>query len=169
MHTHRHLKAAGLRRKSGTRERMIWRNWQRKPDRWGNTDHILNSILSRVTSEPWTWTQNCKIDGLQVGGQCPCKANVTGRVCDQCTEGSYNLQALDADGCTPCECNREGTINGSQACDQVTGDCFCKVNVRGTWDGFPEEALTKTYTVHKFICSQMYCAVSVVILSWMHC
>ena len=63
---------------------------------------------------------------------------MTGRACDRCTDGSYNLQVLDADGCTPCECNTLGTVSGNQACDQVTGDCFCKQNVRGTLDGLTE-------------------------------
>ena len=99
---------------------------------------------------------NCKNFGFQVGGQCPCKANVTGRACDQCTEGSYNLQALDTDGCTPCECNRQGTVGGNQACDQVTGDCFCKDNVRGTWHGGPEAGSNSTCTDRCFACAPLY-------------
>ncbi|XP_068083310.1 laminin subunit alpha-1 [Anabrus simplex] len=37
-------------------------------------------------------------------GQCPCKANVSGKKCQLCREGTFGLQAENADGCTQCFC-----------------------------------------------------------------
>ncbi|KAK7487113.1 hypothetical protein BaRGS_00021608, partial [Batillaria attramentaria] len=65
------------------------------------------------------------------GGQCECKTNATGRTCDRCVEGNYNLQASNPNGCTQCDCVYEGTVNGDISCDQTTGNCYCKQNVRG--------------------------------------
>ncbi|XP_076805272.1 laminin subunit alpha-1-like isoform X3 [Clavelina lepadiformis] len=42
---------------------------------------------------------NCSNDG-----QCLCKANVVGRRCDQCVEGSFGL-SREQDGCTECYCS----------------------------------------------------------------
>ena len=38
-------------------------------------------------------------------GQCSCKANVEGRVCDMCRPGYYNLQDTNPDGCQGILCN----------------------------------------------------------------
>ena len=45
------------------------------------------------------------------GGQCDCRPGVTGRQCDQCHPGFYGFSA---NGCTPCKCNTEGTVNANQ-------------------------------------------------------
>ncbi|XP_041469805.1 usherin-like [Lytechinus variegatus] len=64
-------------------------------------------------------------------GQCVCKANVQGVRCDQCAPSYYNLQASNSQGCSPCSCNTDGTVNGSTSCEAVTGQCECKTNVLG--------------------------------------
>ena len=64
-------------------------------------------------------------------GQCWCKSNVQGRKCDQCKEGSYKLELANIQGCTPCECNPAGTLNGTRTCDLATGKCTCKPHVKG--------------------------------------
>lgn len=61
---------------------------------------------------------------FQVGGQCNCKTNVTGRVCDMCKPLHFNLTPNNPDGCTRCDC---GT--GTKSCDTNTGACTCKNNV----------------------------------------
>ena len=38
----------------------------------------------------------------------------------------YNLTI---DGCTPCGCNLDGTVDGT--CDKQTGVCTCKSNTQG--------------------------------------
>ncbi|KAJ8045141.1 Usherin [Holothuria leucospilota] len=64
-------------------------------------------------------------------GQCVCKANTEGPRCDQCSANTYNLQGSNQDGCMACSCNIAGTVNASQSCNQVTGQCQCKANVVG--------------------------------------
>ncbi|XP_077013931.1 usherin [Tamandua tetradactyla] len=67
----------------------------------------------------------------QIGGQCDCKRHVSGRQCNQCQVGFYNLQELDPDGCSSCNCNTSGTVAGDTACHQNSGQCKCKANVIG--------------------------------------
>ncbi|NXO10183.1 USH2A protein, partial [Oriolus oriolus] len=66
-----------------------------------------------------------------IGGQCNCKRHVSGRQCNQCQEGFYNLQQSNPDGCSPCNCNTSGTVNGDITCHQNSGQCKCKANVIG--------------------------------------
>ncbi|XP_052056319.1 usherin [Apodemus sylvaticus] len=66
-----------------------------------------------------------------VGGQCDCKRHVSGRQCLRCQDGFYDLQALDPDGCRPCNCNPSGTVDGDITCHQNSGQCSCKANVIG--------------------------------------
>uniref|UniRef100_A0A8D2ISK6 Usherin n=1 Tax=Varanus komodoensis TaxID=61221 RepID=A0A8D2ISK6_VARKO len=65
------------------------------------------------------------------GGQCDCKRHVSGRQCNHCQEGFYNLQQSNPDGCSPCNCNASGTLNGDITCHQNSGQCKCKENVIG--------------------------------------
>ncbi|XP_041062394.1 basement membrane-specific heparan sulfate proteoglycan core protein isoform X1 [Carcharodon carcharias] len=37
-------------------------------------------------------------------GSCACKANVVGRLCDECSAGSFNLDDSNVDGCLKCFC-----------------------------------------------------------------
>ncbi|GFO21134.1 laminin subunit alpha-3 [Plakobranchus ocellatus] len=62
-------------------------------------------------------------------GQCECKTYVTGRNCDRCRPGFYNLQEKNPFGCQGCNCNRGGSL--SDICDPVTGQCRCKQRVTG--------------------------------------
>ena len=64
-------------------------------------------------------------------GQCNCKAHVTGRQCDACQSGFYNLTSGNPEGCLSCDCNAIGTTGSSMACDRATGQCNCKDNVEG--------------------------------------
>lgn len=64
-------------------------------------------------------------------GQCACKSFVTGRDCDQCASGYYNLSSSNPNGCQPCLCNVIGTVGSSSVCDTTSGQCLCKPNVAG--------------------------------------
>ena len=64
-------------------------------------------------------------------GQCNCKSFVTGRRCDECLDGYYNLTSSNPDGCAVCECDMRGTTGGSVSCDLSSGQCACKPNVIG--------------------------------------
>ncbi|CAL1525836.1 unnamed protein product [Lymnaea stagnalis] len=59
-------------------------------------------------------------------GQCQCKANVEGPLCDTCKTFTYNLSNSNSQGCTPCNCNQLG----SSACNNITGQCSCKANTK---------------------------------------
>ncbi|XP_069911419.1 usherin isoform X2 [Oryctolagus cuniculus] len=76
-------------------------------------------------------TRNSSLLCDQIGGQCNCKRHVSGRQCNQCQNGFYNLQELDPDGCSPCNCNTSGTVDGDITCHQNSGQCKCKANVIG--------------------------------------
>lgn len=67
----------------------------------------------------------------KIEGQCTCKTNVEGRRCNVCRAGFYGLSVANVDGCLPCNCNTLGTQGSSVSCDQTTGQCSCKANVRG--------------------------------------
>ncbi|XP_032815544.2 laminin subunit alpha-5 [Petromyzon marinus] len=57
-------------------------------------------------------------------GQCRCKANVSGRQCDQCLPGFFQYP-----DCLPCNCELAGITQAQ--CDPFTGQCLCKENVEG--------------------------------------
>ncbi|XP_028580478.2 usherin [Podarcis muralis] len=76
-------------------------------------------------------TENSSHQCNKIGGQCNCKRHVSGRQCNQCQDGFYNLQQSDPDGCSPCNCNTSGTVNGDITCHQNSGQCKCKENVIG--------------------------------------
>ncbi|XP_046574379.1 LOW QUALITY PROTEIN: laminin-like protein epi-1 [Haliotis rubra] len=57
------------------------------------------------------------------GGQCQCKDGVTGRACDKCRAGFYQL--TDS-GCSSCNCASSNAV-----CDAVTGQCNCPPNTIG--------------------------------------
>ncbi|XP_035991625.1 usherin [Fundulus heteroclitus] len=71
----------------------------------------------------------------QVGGQCNCKAAVTGRECAHCLPGWYGLNATNPHGCTSCNCSDQGTVStftgAVSICNQYTGQCQCKQHVTG--------------------------------------
>ncbi|XP_077863234.1 laminin subunit beta-1-like [Saccoglossus kowalevskii] len=61
-------------------------------------------------------------------GQCDCPPNTVGRNCDRCVTYTYGLNSTH--GCTPCNCDVEGSSN--LQCDAVTGECACQPGVDGT-------------------------------------
>ncbi|XP_041578157.1 laminin subunit beta-4 [Vulpes lagopus] len=60
-------------------------------------------------------------------GMCPCLPNVTGRTCDRCADGYWNL--VPGRGCQPCDCDPRTSHGGH--CDQLTGQCRCKLGYDG--------------------------------------
>ncbi|KAM8817678.1 usherin isoform 1-T1 [Rhynchonycteris naso] len=76
-------------------------------------------------------TRNRSLLCDQIGGQCNCKRRVSGRRCSQCQNGFHSLRELDPDGCSPCNCNTLGTVDGDIACHPDSGQCKCKANVIG--------------------------------------
>nr|XP_043886757.1 usherin-like [Solea senegalensis] len=80
-------------------------------------------------------TVNGSTECAQVGGQCHCKASVTGRRCTDCLPGWYALKASNPNGCIRCNCSDVGISDVSTAvvlsCNQDTGQCRCKPHVTG--------------------------------------
>ncbi|KAK1328091.1 hypothetical protein QTO34_012514 [Cnephaeus nilssonii] len=76
-------------------------------------------------------TRNGSLLCDQMGGQCDCKRRASGRRCNQCQDGFFNLHKLDPDGCSPCNCNTSGTEDGDITCHPHSGQCTCKANVTG--------------------------------------
>lgn len=60
-------------------------------------------------------------------GQCICKHNVIGPICDRCAEGFWNIHSPH--GCERCNCDREGSMETT--CDPQSGQCRCKTGVQG--------------------------------------
>ena len=106
-------------------------------------DHIDGLQCDRCMDGYWSFSEGCipcdcnptgaepppKCD--KNGGQCVCKANIVGLKCDFCKEESFGFGTSESLGCTGCVCNEAGTVNGSNLCDNTTGDCLCKDNVQG--------------------------------------
>ncbi|KAM7379371.1 hypothetical protein PAMP_004929 [Pampus punctatissimus] len=65
----------------------------------------------------------------QKSGQCHCKPNACGHVCDTCKNGFFLLQKKNYFGCQGCQCDVGGAID--MACDEMLGQCRCRKNVVG--------------------------------------
>ncbi|XP_043934664.1 laminin subunit beta-1-like isoform X2 [Protopterus annectens] len=99
-----------------------------KPGYFGNalqhncrrcTCNIRGTLQSHCTGEI------CYCD--RVTGNCPCKANIIGRNCDQCAPHHWNFgQDL---GCEPCACNPRQSL--SSDCNMFTGQCHCRPGFGG--------------------------------------
>lgn len=61
-------------------------------------------------------------------GNCQCLEGYIGRHCDMCASGYYESTAKT---CVKCNCNTNGTIMNSVACESPTGNCFCKDGITG--------------------------------------
>ncbi|KAF6021666.1 LanB2 [Bugula neritina] len=73
-------------------------------------------------------TESDKLDVCELEtGQCSCLPYVTGRQCDQCEDGYFNLES--STGCEACLCNLIGSLNTT--CDLQTGQCDCKTGISG--------------------------------------
>uniref|UniRef100_A0A3Q0RBB8 Usher syndrome 2A (autosomal recessive, mild) n=1 Tax=Amphilophus citrinellus TaxID=61819 RepID=A0A3Q0RBB8_AMPCI len=80
-------------------------------------------------------TVNGSMDCAQIGGQCHCKAAVTGRECADCLPGWFDLTASNPNGCISCNCSDMGIMRTSTgavpSCNHYTGQCRCKPHVTG--------------------------------------
>lgn len=70
-------------------------------------------------------------DSNVIAGQCDCKANTSGRQCDVCKDGFFDLKASHATGCISCGCVLDGTKNRNISCHATSGQCDCKDRVTG--------------------------------------
>ncbi len=62
-------------------------------------------------------------------GECICKNNTKGIVCDECKDYAYNMEESNPEGCTNCGCDPTGHIDGATGdpnglrCESVDGYC----------------------------------------------
>ncbi|XP_060900726.1 laminin subunit alpha-3-like isoform X1 [Labrus mixtus] len=65
----------------------------------------------------------------QKSGRCHCKPNACGHACDSCKDGYFQLQKKKYFGCQGCQCDVGGAVG--MACDEMSGQCWCRKNVVG--------------------------------------
>lgn len=63
----------------------------------------------------------------QFSGHCTCKPHVTGRNCDKCEDGYYDIDSNE--GCKACNCHPDGSFN--RTCDLLSGQCQCRPGITG--------------------------------------
>ncbi|XP_045509429.1 laminin subunit alpha [Colias croceus] len=83
-------------------------------------------------------------------GNCACKENVIGRVCDHCVPGHYAFP-----DCFPCTCDLDGTTD--DVCDQNTAQCYCKKYVRGQACNTCKEEYFNLQSDNPEGCTKCYC------------
>ena len=82
---------------------------------------------------------NCNLAGViasfgicnESTGVCICKQNVEGSKCDSCRDEFFGLTAANNVGCNACSCRVQTTINGSNVCNKITGQCPCSRGFAG--------------------------------------
>lgn len=78
---------------------------------------------------------------------------VTGPTCDTCLTGYYNYS--ESDGCQPCDCNIQGTLDS--ICNASTGLCYCADGVLGqTCDTCPSGSIGPSMFTHSR-CTSCFC------------
>ncbi|KAI8485487.1 laminin subunit, partial [Branchiostoma belcheri] len=70
-------------------------------------------------------------------GQCACKANVQGRICMDCRDGSFGMSEVDSLGCQGCSCDVGGAV--TDVCDKATGQCVCREGMEGRQCDIPTQ------------------------------
>ncbi|CAF0857038.1 unnamed protein product [Brachionus calyciflorus] len=96
-----------------------------KPGFYGNA---LNHECRPCNCNPDGTEDHSTLNCDQTTGQCVCLANVIGKQCDQCKQDYYGLAS--GEGCSYCNCDTDGTIDNSTACNIFTGQCDC-IDSRG--------------------------------------
>lgn len=86
-------------------------------------------------------------------GQCNCKEQVKGLLCDTCMDNFYGL---DVTGCKACECNIAGSFSGT-VCDARTGQCVCKPNIGGRQCNECLDGYHRIQVNHSFVCLPCDC------------
>ncbi|XP_033109167.1 laminin subunit alpha-like [Anneissia japonica] len=95
--------------------------------------------------------------GAETKGACICKRYVVGRSCDTCAPLYWNLQSSNPDGCENCNCFTPGTISGSDRCDTVSGQCFCKLRTSGRICNECEDGAYQLSEGNSFGCTACNC------------
>ena len=109
----------------------------------GASKYLVNfdffSILSKTQCVCGGFPENFNYSGTigaigvcdTIDGQCACKAHVASepRICNECKDGFFGLDAIKGLGCTYCQCDPGGAIG--TICEKTTGNCTCKTGLEG--------------------------------------
>ncbi|XP_066526394.1 laminin subunit beta-1 [Hoplias malabaricus] len=83
------------------------------------------TCMSLGTQQTYCSDGSCYCD--KQTGACPCRNNVEGHNCDQCTQNHWNLGMEQ--GCEACQCHPQNSL--SQHCNLISGQCHCKPGFGG--------------------------------------
>ncbi|XP_027039863.1 laminin subunit beta-1-like [Pocillopora damicornis] len=95
------------------------------------SQNTTNTCLACACHVPGVNTSADSSQCDSVTGQCACKSRVMGRACDMCRDTYWKLTTDNEAGCEECHCNLTGTVNSSNVCDKITGQCPCKQLLTG--------------------------------------
>uniref|UniRef100_A0A8C2B263 Laminin, beta 2-like n=1 Tax=Cyprinus carpio TaxID=7962 RepID=A0A8C2B263_CYPCA len=99
-----------------------------KPGYYGNAltqDCRRCTCVTAGTLEDYCTDGVCHCD--KQTGQCPCKPNIMGHNCDQCTPNYWNFGSDS--GCEPCKCAHPNAL--STHCNMFNGQCHCQTGLGG--------------------------------------
>lgn len=84
--------------------------------------HTVNQIsaLCHLTFFPLLAGCGCHPGGTEgdcdsLFGTCICRPGAMGVLCNECIDGYWGI----SQGCVPCDCCTNGTVDGSDVCDKV--------------------------------------------------
>ncbi|XP_043080121.1 laminin subunit beta-2 [Puntigrus tetrazona] len=99
-----------------------------KPGYYGNAlaqDCRRCTCVTAGTAKGYCTDGVCRCD--ERTGQCPCKPNIIGHNCDQCSPNHWNFGS-DC-GCEPCQCAQPNAL--STHCNMFSGQCHCQPGFGG--------------------------------------
>ena len=96
--------------------------------------HVIGRQCSRCESGYYGFPdcQECNcISGScnDVTGKCDCPINVEEKSCSVCLDNYFGFHPKF--GCEDCDCEVSSTLNGSNLCDKLSGQCPCTSNTDG--------------------------------------
>lgn len=90
-------------------------------------------------------------------GVCICKQNVQGSTCNTCKDEFFGLNASNDVGCSACSCKTQSTINGSNICDKLTGQCTCTRGFNGSTCNVCADGFYGNHSIGPLECKECMC------------
>ncbi|XP_031440246.1 laminin subunit alpha-1 isoform X2 [Clupea harengus] len=76
-----------------------------------------------------SFSPSCVLEGVGDYRCNACQPGYEGRYCERCSVGYYGNPSEPGGRCQQCQCSTAGSVH--QVCHHLTGQCDCKVGVRG--------------------------------------
>ncbi|XP_070709007.1 laminin subunit alpha-1 [Pempheris klunzingeri] len=101
------------------------------PGYYGNVSgSISDCSLCACPLRDNSFSQTCVSEGALGDFRCTaCQTGYEGRYCERCSLGYYGNPSLPGGVCSRCHCSGWGSLQ--QLCDALSGQCVCKVGVKG--------------------------------------